>query len=172
MHMENNRYHDSHIPLEEREKDLFNKITELDQESLVLYQVLFEKRKEKEIEEEILSRLTQLNHLYEEIKDGYYYLYAVEEQTKRFATLRALWKGILTLSTTAFAYEANPLLGIISFVALAKMTSSQYVQELKGIEEAMNQYNCLDQMNTIENTLGNCSYYAEKPKEYTKQKED
>ncbi len=172
MHMDNNKYHDYKIPLEEREKDLFQTLGQIDRESLELYEILFEKRKDKVLEEEILSRLTKLNHLFEELKDGYYYLYAVEVKTKKYVNLRALWKAVLTISTTAFAFDANPLLGIISFVALAKVASRDYIAELKNVEEILKQYNCQDQMSLIEKTLGNCNYYAEKPREYTKQKED
>ena len=170
MHMEN-KYHDFHIPLEEREKDLFSKIAQVDRESLQLYKILFEKRKDKVVEEDILSRLTKLNHLFEEIKDGYYYLYALEVQNKKYANLRAMGKAILTIITTAFAFEANPILGIASFVALSKLAGDEYVKELEYFDEVLNQYNCADQMTTIQNTLGNCTFYAEKPKEYRK-KED
>jgi len=168
MYMKKTDYHDYHIPLEEREDILFSKIAELDKESYSLFCNSIDK---KETEEELLSRLTELNHILEEIKDGYYYLYSLEVLNQKYANLRAMWKAVLTLMTTAYAYNANKLLGIASFIVLAKVATKEYIKEKKQLEESLEQYNCQAEMNTIQKTLDNCETFLH-PKQYIKQKEE
>ncbi len=170
-------YSNSKIPLAEREQILFQTVEYLDDESVKLFSKLvdLDVSSIEEIED-TYQRIIELQKLFAKVKEAYDYLMSVEIANYSFAFRRLELKYFLNFLATFYAFKVSPPLGIFSFTALSHLTNTYFMSEKEQIDDALDQYNIDERMNTIRRTLENCCRFfdgkSQLEEEKTKTKED
>ena len=143
--------------LEKREKYIIDLINKLDKESYDLYSDIIDCSDNSYYQLPNSSfRCNELAHMFDEVLDAYEYLNNINENSVMSATRRFQLKRMLTLITTVYAFYANALLGIVSFVLLNNKASKDYYNELVDIESLYNNFD-EDRITKIESTLQYCA---------------
>lgn len=139
----------------ENEEILFKLIDKVDNESYKLFSEIVDLKVGSLYKvENISSRLEKLTYIYEDLCNAYEYFENKEESNAYDATRRFQLKRILACITTVYAFLANPLLGIGSFVLLNTKASNDYIKELEDFDDAYFKFD-EDQMGKIGITLEN-----------------
>lgn len=154
--MEIMEYSLSSVPLEDKEKFLFEIIDKLDKESYKLYcEIIDLSDKSFYKVKEISRRIIELGRTYKEVKEAYEYLDKIEQERVVSATKRLHLKSMLTGFTVMFAFINNVFLGVIAFILLNSRASKDYVNELEVIRSRYSQFDD-DRISLIGTTIGNC----------------
>lgn len=143
--------------LEKREKYINDLISKLDKESYELYSDIIDCSNTSYYQLPNLAlRCNELTNLFKEVLSAYEYLNNVSENNVMSATRRFQLKRMLTLIATVYAFYANALLGIASFVLLNSKASKDFYNELVDIESLYTNFD-EEKIIKIEATLKNCS---------------
>ena len=149
-------YSRSNASLDEKERFLFGVIDILDKESYKLFSEIVDLSDESFYKiGEISFRIIELYQVYINAKKAYDYLDMIEQSRVIYATKRFQLKTLLMAFTTMFAFLNNALLGIISFVALTKVATSDYVREIGEIGITYSNFDD-NKLETIKTTIENC----------------
>ena len=141
--------------LEKKEKYVNDLICKLDRESYELYSDIIDCSNTSYYQLPNLSlRCNELSNIYKEVLNAYEYLNNINEDNVMSATKRFQLKRMLTLITTVYAFYANALLGIVSFVLLNNKASKDYYNELVDIESLYTNFD-EEKITKIETTLKN-----------------
>lgn len=149
-------YSKSNVSLADKEKFLFEVIDILDRESYKLFSEIVDLSEESFYKvSEISARIIELYQVYIKAKEAYDYLDRIEQERVVYATKRFQLKALLMSITTIFAFLNNALLGIVSFVALTKVATSDYVREIGEIGITYSNFDD-EKLEIIRTTIENC----------------
>lgn len=140
-------------------KTLFEKLEKLDNESTLLFDEIIDLKTEQLDYQKLknsYNKLIKLLKLYLELKKIVSYIEKTEASSFMQISQKFLFKIFLTLNVTFFAFMANPILGIISFVSLNKKAINDFTFEISEWERFMDKYDIDDRLETIKIVLGNC----------------
>lgn len=143
-------------PLYKKEEYLFDVVEKLDKKSLALYREIMDLSDKSLYKTDILkSKVMELMELSASLSNAFVYLNEIEMSSYNFANSRFMFKKMLTSIMTVYAFLANPILGIISFVALSKKAGDDYINELLDINDVIDKFD-FDKVRRINRTALNC----------------
>ena len=143
--------------LENKEKLVFDFVDRLDKESTILFdEVVSANLNHSYKYNGIVFRVQYLSHMFNKVSEALDYIGNIELNNICYANRRFQLKRVLTSITTVYAFLANPLLGITSYILLSKMANASYVDEIKYIEENSNKFDS-ERFDKIKLTFDNCN---------------
>ena len=143
--------------LQNKEKLLFDIVDKLDKESVLLFdEVVSADLNHLYKYNGIVYRVEYLSYMFNKVSEAIDYIVDIESNNFNYASRRFQLKRILTAITTVYAFLANPILGIGSFIVLSKLANASYIDELKYIEESTNRFDA-EKFDRIKLTFDNCN---------------
>lgn len=142
--------------MELEERMFFELVNSLEKEVNSLYDEIIDMNNETLYKfNDVAERLTATMLLFNKMTEMFEYYYKKGEDNYMSATRRFQLKKALTILTTVYAFLANPLLGIGSFVLLNMKATKDYAYELEGLDEFLDRFDeekIIKMSNTLENS--------------------
>ena len=139
--MEIVEYMKGKAPLEIREEKLFELVNEIEKETNDLFSEVTSTNKESLFK--IMSLLVKcrlLSDKYKQIYDSFSYISEIEVSSYYYASKRYELKMLLTTMISVYAFMADAILGIASYVALSTSAKNYFLYELNYINENMKRF--------------------------------